>query len=237
MPIRITFSGQGFQKGHRGFRSKESYRKQGELYKGRKLTEEWKENLSISSKASKTHRRFKKGNTFGFQEGDIPWNKGIKTPLSEEERQARSDRSSKLMVERIKNKGSIHSRGNAGWYKIAGKKYYFRSGWEVVYARYLQWLKNKEKIQKWEYEPKTFWFKKIKRGIRSYTPDFRIYNWTGTIEYHEVKGYMDSKSKTKIKRMAKYYPTIILIIIDEDNYKPIKEIERMFPEALKVIKN
>jgi len=224
----------GFQKGHKGFRSEGSYQKQGKLYKGRKLTKKWKENISISSKKSKTHHRFKKRNTFGFQVGDVPWNKGARMSLPEKERQARSDRSSIMMAKRIKNKGSIHSRGNAGWYKIAGRKYYFRSGWEVVYARYLEWLKDNGKIEKWEYEPKTFWFKEIKRGVRSYTPDFKIYNWTGTIEYHEVKGYMDNKSKTKVKRMAKYYPSVFLKVVDQNNYKPIKKLERMFPEAIKI---
>lgn len=140
------------------------------------------------------------------------------------------------MQKRIKNKGSLYSRANVGWYKIKGKEYYFRSGWEVVYARYLEWLKDNQKIAKWEYEPKCFWFEKIKRGVRSYTPDFKIYNWTGTEEYHEVKGHMDEKSKTKIKRMAKYYPEVTLIVIGKEEYKPIKDIERIFPEAKKLEK-
>jgi len=150
-------------------------------------------------------------------------------------RQGLSDRQSKAMTKRVKNKGSIYSRANVGWYKIAGVRgrHYFRSGWEVVYACHLQWLKNNGKIKKWEYEPDTFWFKEIKRGVRSYTPDFKIYNWTGTTEYIEVKGYMDDKSKTKIKRMAKYYPEIVLLVVGKEEYKPIKRLKRMFPEAIK----
>ena len=66
-------------------------------------------------------------------------------------------------------------------------------------------------------------FEAIKFGTRSYRPDFKIYNNNGTIEYHEVKGYMDAKSKTKIKRMAKYYPKIKLIIIDGPVYNDIKK--------------
>jgi len=161
--------------------------------------------------------------------------RGRKLSLSEKQRQEISDRTSAMMVKRIKNKGSIYSRANVGWYKIAGVrgKHYFRSGWEVVYARYLQWLKNTGRIEKWEYEPDTFWFKEIKRGVRSYTPDFKIYNWTGTTEFHEVKGYMNDKSKTKIKRMAKYYPKIALVVICKKEYKPIERLKRMFPEAVK----
>ena len=156
---------------------------------------------------------------------------GKKLKLSKEQRQTRSENGSKNMAKRLKNGGSIYSRANAGWHKIKSKKYYFRSGWEVVYARYLEWLKDNKKIEKWEYEPETFWFKNIKRGVRSYLPDFKITNNNKTIEFHEVKGWMDDKYKTKIKRMKKYYPKIILKIIDKSVYKSIKELERLFPEA------
>jgi len=150
---------------------------------------------------------------------------------SKEYRQLLSDRMSKNMNERIKNKGSIYSRSKNGWYKISGKEYYFRSSWEVVYARYLEFLKDKEEIIDWEYEVDTFWFKKIKRGVRSYNPDFKVFFKKEVIEYHEVKGYMDSKSKTKIKRMAKYFPETTLIVIDKDIYKDIVKYEKLYPEA------
>ena len=68
--------------------------------------------------------------------------KGKKLNLSKKQRQARSDRQSKHMQERIKNKGTIYSRSKNGWYRINRKKYYFRSGWEVVYACYLEWLRS-----------------------------------------------------------------------------------------------
>ena len=59
-------------------------------------------------------------------------------------------------------------------------------------------------------------------------PDFKIYQNDGTVVYHEVKGYMDSKSATKIKRMAKYYPNIKLIVIQKEEYKSIMKWSRMF---------
>jgi hypothetical protein len=107
-----------------------------------------------------------------------------------------------------------------GYYSINGKNMFFRSKWEANYSLYLNFLIKQKQITKWEYEPDTFVFDKIKFGTRSYTPDFKIYN--GIIEYHEVKGHMTAKSKTQIKRMAKYYPEIRLIIIDADVYKDIK---------------
>jgi len=110
----------------------------------------------------------------------------------------------------------------AGWRQIGGKRKYYRSGWEANYARYLQWLKENKQIKEWEHEPKTFWFEKIKRGCRSYLPDFKVIENNGEIVLHEVKGWMDNRSKTKIKRMKKYYPNIKLIIIGKKTYKEIK---------------
>lgn len=110
----------------------------------------------------------------------------------------------------------------SGWREIGGIKKYYRSRWEANYARYLQWLKIQGHIEAWEHEPETFWFESIKRGCRSYLPDFKVTEKNGAIVYHEVKGWMDDRSKTKIKRMAKYHPHIKLIIIDSPIYKDIK---------------
>ncbi len=150
---------------------------------------------------------------------------------SEEYKQRQSDNSIKNMQKRLQEHGSIYSRSLNGWYVISGKRFYFRSSWEVNYARYLEFLATKKEIVKWEYEPDTFWFEKIKRGVRSYLPDFKVFNNDGTFEYHEVKGYMDAKSKTKISRMALYYPDIKLIVIEKDSYKSIMRYCNLFPEA------
>ncbi len=104
---------------------------------------------------------------------------------------------------------------NQGWKVVGERRIYFRSLWEVTYANYLQSLKGMKIISEWEYEPKTFWFLEIKRGCRSYKPDFRITNLDGSHYWVEVKGFMDSKSKTKIKRMSKYYPDEKLVIVDK----------------------
>lgn len=98
---------------------------------------------------------------------------------------------------------------------------YFRSSWEANYARYLNWLVSIGTIARWEYEVDTFEFKTIKRGTRFYTPDFKVHHHDGTTEYHEVKGWMDRKSATKLKRMAKYYPGVKIIVIDKKQYRAI----------------
>jgi hypothetical protein len=101
-----------------------------------------------------------------------------------------------------------------GWREIGGKRIYFRSKWECNYSRYLEYQKENKLILDWFHEPQTFWFEKIKRGCRSYLPDFKVINLDSSVIWFEVKGYYDAKSKTKIKRFAKYYPEETLILID-----------------------
>lgn len=109
----------------------------------------------------------------------------------------------------------------AGWREIGEKRNYYRSKWEANYGRYLQWLKEQGQILDWEHEPETFWFEAIKRGVRSYLPDFRVTENDGSSKLHEVKGWMDARSKTTIKRMAKYHPQETLIVVREKQYKEI----------------
>lgn len=115
------------------------------------------------------------------------------------------------------NRNGVTWKG--GWREIAGRRIYMRSRWEANYGRYLQLLLERGEISKWEHEPETFWFEKIKRGVRSYLPDYRVTHLNGSITYHEVKGWMDNRSKTKLKRMAKYHPSIKLVIIQADWFK------------------
>lgn len=71
-------------------------------------------------------------------------------------------------------------------------------------------------IKAWEHEPKTFWFNEIKRGTRSYLPDFKVTVPDGSHYWVEVKGYFDSKSLTKIKRFNKYYPQERLLVVSKE---------------------
>jgi hypothetical protein len=105
------------------------------------------------------------------------------------------------------------------WAEIGGKRNFYRSRWEYRYALYLQLMKENKYIVDWEHEPKTFWFDGIKRGTNNYKPDFVVIFPSGKEEWYEVKGYMDSKSATKIKRMAKYHPNIVLNVIDGTWFK------------------
>lgn len=107
---------------------------------------------------------------------------------------------------------------------------FFRSAWEANYARYLNWLIAQKQIVGWRYEVKTFWFETIKRGVRSYKPDFEVTNNDGTIEYHEVKGWDHPRGKTARKRMKKYHPTVKLVLVDQKSYKSIaKTVSTLLP--------
>lgn len=94
---------------------------------------------------------------------------------------------------------------------------YFRSSWEANIARYYNFMGIK-----WEYEPKTFVFENVTRGSVSYTPDFYLPEEDTWIE---IKGYMDSKSKTKLKRFARQYPEEYkkLHLIQQKEYTEIKK--------------
>jgi hypothetical protein len=119
--------------------------------------------------------------------------------------------------------GKTYSRCSSGWRTICDKKVYFRSRWEANIARYLT-----HKGIEWEFEKDTFWFDNIKRGVRSYTPDFFLPN---DGKYIEIKGWWDAKSKTKQKRMKKYHPDIIVEYWDGKIYNEIeKEFKDLIPE-------
>jgi len=88
---------------------------------------------------------------------------------------------------------------------------------------------SKKEIKEWEHEPNTFWFLEIKRGVRSYLPDFLITRNDGTQYYEEVKGWMDNKSKTKLNRMRIYYPEVQIFVLDQKRYNEISKNKSIIP--------
>lgn len=140
---------------------------------------------------------------------------------SKEYRQKVSDRMSKKAPAR--NAKNAYSNAKRGKREGLGD-YFFRSRWEANYARFLNLAIKQKEIFKWEYEPETFWFERIKRGTRSYTPDFKIWETETSVPYFvEIKGWMDAKSKTKLKRMGKYFPHIRVDLVDEKQYRALEK--------------
>lgn len=146
------------------------------------------------------------------------WDENKDRYLTDEVRQAKSDAMTKTAARR-KPENSF-SRCRRGFREDLG--IYVRSMWEANYARYLKWLVSVGEIKDWKYEPKTFWFEKVRRGVRSYKPDFCVTTNKGSEEYHEVKGWMTDKSATALKRMRIYYPEVVMVLIDEKRYNAIK---------------
>lgn len=150
------------------------------------------------------------------------WNNPNSVFNSDEFKQGQSDR---MMEHHAKNKQSNpYSRTRSGK-RPDLNNVFFRSSWEANYARYLNFLIEIGEINKWKYEPDRFEFTQINRGIRSYLPDFKIWDTSkSTPYYHEIKGWMDTKSKMRLNRMTKYYPHIKLVVIGRKEYMFISKL-------------
>lgn len=94
-----------------------------------------------------------------------------------------------------RKKGNAYQYTKTGFRKDIGMN--TRSSWEANFVRIL----NIYKIN-FEFEPTVFPFP-VKRGTKGYTPDFLL---TRNNEWVEIKGYLDDKSKIKLKRFKRYYP-------------------------------
>jgi hypothetical protein len=138
----------------------------------------------------------------------------------------------------VKDRLGLKDTAYKQFWAIIGNKepIYFRSSWEYYYAIFLEKLKRDGKIKDFAHEPKCFWFEGIKRGVRSYLPDFCVFHLDGSQEWVETKGLMDSKSATKMKRMAKYYPDVKIRLVGSDwfkqNLKDCKVLEPMMAKKL-----
>jgi hypothetical protein len=119
-----------------------------------------------------------------------------------------------------RKKGNAYQYTKTGYRKDIDMN--VRSSWEANFVRVL-------KIYKidFEFEPTVFSFP-IKRGTRGYTPDFllnRNHDWV------EIKGYLDDKSKIKLKRFKRYYPdefenfTCVISKYSNDAKNFMKELE------------
>jgi len=142
---------------------------------------------------------------------------------SDKHRQLLSDRATKMARGGVFKGG--YSKGKMGTRKDLG--IYVRSSWEANFARYLNWMKEKREIKDWKYEVDTFDFP-IKRGVRFYTPDFKVWENDGSIVYYEVKGWMTQRGATAIKRFRKYYPDKKLILIEKKEYNAISKWKNLF---------
>lgn len=173
--------------------------------KGKKHTTETK--LVVGAKSRKRWDEFKRTHT------------GL---MSSENRQRRSIQMHQRNKANIKANKSAYSRCAGGSRPDLGGRY-FRSAWEANYARTLNLLMKAGVVEKWEYEPEEFEFHGIKRGARFYTPDFKVWEVGKDRPYFvEIKGWMDKKSQTKLRRMKKYHPDVDVRVVGEKEYAAIQ---------------
>ena len=189
------------------------------------LTDEEKNNLSLKiieyyktnehPKGFKGHKHTKEAKSKISLSSLKKWE--IITPLELEKRKYKQ-RITKLKngtLNPMKNQSNPYSRTKSGKREDLDNTF-FRSSWEANLARYYNYINIK-----WEYEPKTFIFKNITYGSVSYTPDFYL---PEEDKWIEVKGWMDGKSKTKLKRFKEQYPEEYkkLELIQQKEYDEIK---------------
>ena len=100
-------------------------------------------------------------------------------------------------TQRQKPRQNFKGRSRSGYREHLG--FSVRSSWENNFCLYLE-----HKKIKYAFEPHTYYFPE-KRGARGYLPDFELYVGKKTIIV-EVKGYLDSNDRTKMKRVKKHHP-------------------------------
>lgn len=136
-------------------------------------------------------------------------------------------RNKSIDSEIIENDAVIsRKKGNAYQYTKTGYRkdidMNVRSSWEANFVRVLRIYKID-----FQFEPTVFSFP-IKRGTRGYTPDFLLKR---NNEWVEIKGYLDDKSKIKLKRFKRYYPdefenlTCVISKYSNDAKNFMKELE------------
>ena len=108
-----------------------------------------------------------------------------------------------------------------GYRTIGDRRVYFRSAWEANYARHLNAQKASGAISDWEYEPFTFSLE-ANEPPYSATPDFLVRFPDGRSEFHEVKGWLDERSKRQLRLLSEQHGALCLVLIDSKVYSRLK---------------
>lgn len=208
-----------------GLKNKEQCKTKLKERKKRKYTDEDRKKLSIKAKEwHKTHEHPKgmknKHHTLESKNKISEGNKNVWKNYDESKLLLRSMKQRKTRIingtlNPLVSQKNPYSRARGGKRRDLNN-IYFRSSWEANMARYYNYIG-----VEWQFEPKTFIFKDITRGSVSYTPDFYL---PKEDKWIEVKGWMDGKSKTKLKRFAKQYP---------EEYKKLKLITKKEYDEIK----
>lgn len=96
------------------------------------------------------------------------------------------------------------------------------SNYEYNYALFLDYLYTNGDIKGWVRNTTKFAFSKPVtyangKVVSSYRPDFIVFGDDGTYEIHEVKGWMNDRSKLSMQQFKKDYPYLKLKVIYKDD--------------------
>lgn len=109
----------------------------------------------------------------------------------------------KKTVKTIRTASSNYANVKKGKRLDIHPTYSFRSATEANFARILQYLK-----QDFKFEERVFTFDGYKNRPFLYIPDFELTKNSKKFPkgWYEIKGWMDTKSRQKLKRFKKHYP-------------------------------
>lgn len=116
-------------------------------------------------------------------------------------------------VAKLERQGRPAKRGRGGRRPDLGGLY-VRSTWEANWIRLLRYLGHEV-----EYEPPEWRMEfRVPRGVREYRPDIRcrpgFFCRDAPEELHELKGWMDRKSKTALRRVSEFHGDRIIVLYD-----------------------
>lgn len=89
----------------------------------------------------------------------------------------------------------------------------YASSWEREYADILETQRAHRELRRWQYESIT-----LRLAIKAtYTPDFLIENWDGSLEFHEVKGFQRPVGMLKLKVAARQFLMFRFLLVTKAN--------------------
>ena len=174
---------------------------------------------------SRHHRQF--GHPRGFLGGHHTESAKARIAAAHTGRKLGKDSIRKAVLSKIQKYGRAgfcSGRGSwkSGWKTVGGRRCFFRSSWELEYARHLESLKQAGEILNWEFEPKTFPLD-LGETFSAYAPDFLVQITSTQHEWREVKGWMDSRSTQKLAAMAEQHPEQRVVIIGKEWFQNLKK--------------
>ena len=141
---------------------------------------------------------------------------GYRAKLGNEMRRRWADpvwRAKMCKIRKTQSKGNQARSPNASFYRTRYKgkngSFWMRSSWEVKFALWMDSFG-----VEWTYEEERIW---LSRG-HYYRPDFYLPNQR---TYVEIKGWMTKESISKLARVKKLYPDLMLWVFEQRHLKEI----------------